>query len=290
MSLINCIKNLFLSELQRRAENRRILSQHPPIPSGIEILIQLDCAKLLTFLKEEYLEAVLFNISFFVGALLFLRAYNQSELNPSPIQKYWLRLGLFIVLISTIPKIILLVKLFKIKTQWIVQIRNDLRNIFRSRIFYYNSKISFVTYFYFIFGITKLINNYICNAANEKLFSLSVFMIVCFLIRIGNLVLRYLFQFYIPRLVWDVDTNLGASNDEINEIHYEIISNLEEIKHKMIICLICHEEFKEGDTIRLLPCNEKHFFHMNCIDSWLFRKASCPICNKNLQKKQSEIK
>lgn len=41
-------------------------------------------------------------------------------------------------------------------------------------------------------------------------------------------------------------------------------------------CIICLEEYSEGDKIRTLPC--KHLFHSTCIQAWLNRKHFCPIC------------
>ncbi|WCJ36055.1 RING/U-box superfamily protein [Euphorbia peplus] len=42
-------------------------------------------------------------------------------------------------------------------------------------------------------------------------------------------------------------------------------------------CVVCLDIFHEGDQCRLLPnCN--HFFHLQCIDSWLLKTAVCPIC------------
>lgn len=35
-------------------------------------------------------------------------------------------------------------------------------------------------------------------------------------------------------------------------------------------------DFVMGEPIRLLPC--MHFYHMRCIDNWLMRSYSCPIC------------
>ncbi|KAJ7963822.1 RING/U-box superfamily protein, putative isoform 1 [Quillaja saponaria] len=42
-------------------------------------------------------------------------------------------------------------------------------------------------------------------------------------------------------------------------------------------CSICFQDFKNEDLVRVLPkCG--HFFHLNCIDKWLIRQGSCPIC------------
>lgn len=46
-------------------------------------------------------------------------------------------------------------------------------------------------------------------------------------------------------------------------------------------CRICISDFADGDTITSLPCN--HRFHKHCIETWLKRKAVCPICRKDIQ-------
>ncbi|XP_030517728.2 RING-H2 finger protein ATL74-like [Rhodamnia argentea] len=44
-----------------------------------------------------------------------------------------------------------------------------------------------------------------------------------------------------------------------------------------VSCVVCLEEFKIGDKCRLLPIC-RHSFHAGCIDAWLLKVASCPIC------------
>lgn len=41
-------------------------------------------------------------------------------------------------------------------------------------------------------------------------------------------------------------------------------------------CRICLQEFKNGDYYIILPCI--HFFHNNCIKTWMERNNTCPIC------------
>lgn len=55
------------------------------------------------------------------------------------------------------------------------------------------------------------------------------------------------------------------------------------------VCVICLEKFKDGDRLRVLPCN--HSFHVGCIDRWLSGSQShdecftsgCPTCKKRPQ-------
>ncbi|PVU99772.1 hypothetical protein BB559_000420 [Furculomyces boomerangus] len=47
-------------------------------------------------------------------------------------------------------------------------------------------------------------------------------------------------------------------------------------------CLICIEEFKDEDLVRVIPCY--HPFHKECIDTWLLEQSgSCPECRLDLR-------
>lgn len=48
------------------------------------------------------------------------------------------------------------------------------------------------------------------------------------------------------------------------------------------MCAVCLGEYKEEERLRMLPqCG--HNFHANCIDAWLQRHATCPVCRISLQ-------
>ncbi|KAI3504604.1 hypothetical protein L1887_26216 [Cichorium endivia] len=64
------------------------------------------------------------------------------------------------------------------------------------------------------------------------------------------------------------------SEDDINNLPWY---DYEEDEENGVECAVCLESFKSGDKCRLLP-NCRHSFHVNCIDSWLFNTAVCPIC------------
>ena len=61
----------------------------------------------------------------------------------------------------------------------------------------------------------------------------------------------------------------------------EIIRNLPTIKadeKHICCCVICTEDIKKGDEIMILKCPGNHFFHAECIKSWLIVKTTCPMC------------
>ncbi|KAL6999291.1 RING-type E3 ubiquitin transferase [Sarracenia purpurea var. burkii] len=48
-----------------------------------------------------------------------------------------------------------------------------------------------------------------------------------------------------------------------------------------INCIVCLEDFRSGELTRMLPSCE-HRFHLQCIDEWLTRHSSCPVCRKHV--------
>ena len=69
----------------------------------------------------------------------------------------------------------------------------------------------------------------------------------------------------------------AAIVSELPETKIDDINKLDNDKKN---CVICMEDFKNGDKITNLPC--LHMFHTNCIQSWLKTQNTCPICKFKL--------
>lgn len=66
----------------------------------------------------------------------------------------------------------------------------------------------------------------------------------------------------IPKIVITDDNNVDDSGDRVS-------------------CSVCLQDFQIGETVRSLPhCH--HMFHLPCIDTWLVRHGSCPLCRRDL--------
>jgi len=89
----------------------------------------------------------------------------------------------------------------------------------------------------------------------------------------------------------------GAKQSVINELPTRrFTKNFHEEKaegdHKdeeneMTSCCICLTEFKTTEEVRTLPC--MHIFHTNCIDKWLLRNRTCPICKFDITENNSAL-
>ena len=78
----------------------------------------------------------------------------------------------------------------------------------------------------------------------------------------------------------DVDTNQhrGASEADIFRLPVHKVASKDKLRMNPENrgCSICLEQFNSGDVVRTLPC--LHFFHTQCIDTWLRSQATCPVC------------
>ncbi|CAD2093877.1 RING zinc finger protein, putative [Plasmodium vinckei brucechwatti] len=54
------------------------------------------------------------------------------------------------------------------------------------------------------------------------------------------------------------------------------------IEDENSVCAICCVEYSEDDHICVLPCNYMHYYHRDCIFTWLKKNNDCPLCRKHI--------
>jgi hypothetical protein len=59
----------------------------------------------------------------------------------------------------------------------------------------------------------------------------------------------------------------------------EIVMHEHELRRSCNGCVICLEDFQKGQLCQVFPVC-KHIFHSDCIDHWLQKKLTCPICRR----------
>ncbi|XP_014217227.1 E3 ubiquitin-protein ligase RNF181 [Copidosoma floridanum] len=82
--------------------------------------------------------------------------------------------------------------------------------------------------------------------------------------------------------MWDL---LGEQERLPPPASKEAVQSLEEVEfkgdnEKKGQCPVCLKEFEKGITAKLMPC--KHTFHKECIEPWLEKTNSCPLCRHEL--------
>lgn len=69
----------------------------------------------------------------------------------------------------------------------------------------------------------------------------------------------------------------GATELRINALPARCLRANDALDYDQQCCAICLDGYEHNNRVRILPCN--HCFHVNCIDVWLRKRATCPMCN-----------
>lgn len=83
------------------------------------------------------------------------------------------------------------------------------------------------------------------------------------------------------------DIKVTLTEEEYNNIEttkYNEYENNEKCK----MCIICNDEFKEDDIIKITKC--KHVLHDECLKPWLLKESKkCPVCRMELGEGKAHI-
>nr|XP_056703633.1 RING finger protein 148 [Euleptes europaea] len=67
----------------------------------------------------------------------------------------------------------------------------------------------------------------------------------------------------------------------INQLELRTLKeNDQEVASNSESCAVCLETYKPKDVARILHC--RHLFHKACVDPWLLKNQTCPVCKWNI--------
>eukprot|EP01097_Dermamoeba_algensis_P007226 TRINITY_DN4532_c0_g1_i2.p1 TRINITY_DN4532_c0_g1~~TRINITY_DN4532_c0_g1_i2.p1 ORF type:complete len:398 (-),score=70.27 TRINITY_DN4532_c0_g1_i2:229-1422(-) len=87
------------------------------------------------------------------------------------------------------------------------------------------------------------------------------------------------YQLYRAFLAFREKQPKGATQKVIDQLVAKIWP-VQNIEGEDALCAICLGEYEEKEVLRFLPC--KHHFHAECVDTWLLKNASCPLCKYSI--------
>lgn len=74
-----------------------------------------------------------------------------------------------------------------------------------------------------------------------------------------------------------VEMEMGLSESTIEQYPKTQVGHSGRLLDDNTVCPICLSEYEQMDILRTIPhCN--HYFHAHCIDGWLKKKGTCPLC------------
>jgi hypothetical protein len=66
----------------------------------------------------------------------------------------------------------------------------------------------------------------------------------------------------------------------------EEATELYDLFGESIFCAVCQEDVGEGERVRTIrQC--QHGFHSSCVDRWLIKENSCPVCRRTVIKQRA---
>ena len=74
--------------------------------------------------------------------------------------------------------------------------------------------------------------------------------------------------------------NKGLDDETIQNYPITKIKNIHDLSENKKKCLICLDEFKNGQKSIILPCI--HIFHSECIKKWMKKENFCPLCKNKI--------
>lgn len=296
-TVVNYFKKIYV-KIQRHS-----FQTHPNGHSMFQDLDDLISQRenFIAYIKFEYSLSIFYNIILAIPSIIYLYTKFSQICSCDPLSTFWLVVVSLIKIMETFPKGILIYQTIRISLNSSDPIICSRRLMYmtRSNIFYYNTMLGYIMLFLYTFYFLCIRRSNICENAIQFYYIVN-WLVFGFFIRLIISFINYFLHFKYGVNEADIHNN-DLYADFSNRVPQEVLkmleshdlveSNiktlvpLEENKNEAEDCAICLYPFEVGHTIKILPCNKKHIFHLKCIDKWLSHNKACPTCRKEITKK-----
>ena len=274
-------------------------------PHGLRMFQDLDDLigqkkNFIDYIKFEYSLAIFYNLVVSFPSFIYLFTRFNIICNCDLISTIWLFIVSFIKLIETIPKGVLIYLTIHISNNSSDPIICSRRLMYmtRSNIFFYNTILGYVLLVnYTVYFLFFLRHTSPCENAPQFYFIIN-WLVFGFFLRLIISFINYFLHFKYG--VNEADINSDLYQDYSNRVPDEVLNMIESVtldnkninelipltdENERDVCSICITPYREGEVIKLMPCNKKHIFHKCCIDKWLKHNKACPTCRREINKK-----
>lgn len=265
-----------------------------------DLIIQKE--NFIEYIKFEYSLAIFYNLVVAIPSLIYFYTRFNSIFYCDTVSTLWLLLVSIVKLTEIIPKAILIYQTYRISNNNSgdhVLCSRRLMYMTRSNVFYYNTSLGFAllisyTSYFLVFRKTNF-----CDKAPQFLHIINS-LIFGFILRLIISFVNYFLHFKFGVNEADVH-NADLYDNYQNKISQDVMDMIESVtlmddnidsyvpfnedEKERDVCCICMLPFQLKETIKLMPCNNKHIFHKGCIYKWLSNNKNCPTCRKEVSKK-----
>lgn len=240
-----------------------------------------------------------FGLTFFhIHSLLAWPAELTPELQYWPRAKQWLILQIILLLVQMPMRVALQSSLHSVSVASDTQeAANRLRVIYLSSVWRWNKMLGYLSKAASLMGLWVLSNSGVlwhgldeAQAAaltieEAHLISICSSSLLVTMMRVClTLSLLYFVQLAQPQQTSDAQKQglSAGSIQHLRRIEYHPPEPCNDREDHATQCTVCLAEYEDGDTLIVLPCDPRHNFHASCIEPWLQRMATCPLCQRGV--------
>eukprot|EP01066_Platyproteum_vivax_P015637 Platyproteum_vivax@DN6888_c0_g1_i2.p1 len=243
----------------------------------LDIAVQYP-EELVWFIKVVTFFGTLSGVLISIPCLVFLYLHWAGSASCDRPLRMWLLLHCALQLVQAPVRLVFFIQVsrFQLMGQSIL---SCFRRLTCSSAWRASKMISLFIYGWFILGVVWVLNTTSCQHA-PALYHLAVAVVCTACSRIFITLLCFYKSF--PQRVRVVGANkrtvMGADQKTLDALPVLIYGSPQNENDKS--CSICLSDFECGDQLRELPCC--HAFHLSCIDQWLVKNCTCPLCLRDI--------